>query len=97
MKTLFDLLERILAALILMGVQHKKVLSLKEAACYLDISKQKLYQMTSERAIAYSKPCERIFFSRDVLDSWALSNPVLSKEEIALEAISRNKKGKGKW
>lgn len=74
----------------------KSVLSLEEASDYTGISKSYLYKLTARGEIPFSKPRgKRIYFSREKLDDWLLSNQSKSREEIKSEALEyafRNRK-----
>lgn len=49
----------------------KNVLSLKEAAVYMDVSESYLHRLTSQREIPFSKPHGKlIYFERAELDRW---------------------------
>jgi len=64
----------------------KKVLSLDEACEYLGYKKSYLYKLLCGKIIPYSKPNgKKIFFDRDKLEQWMLSNPStsLSDKQIA--------------
>lgn len=66
---------------------NKDVLSLEEAALYLGIKKSYLYKLTADRKIPHSKPGGKvIYFEREALDRWMLSNPVITTEEISRRA-----------
>ena len=90
MKKITESIANIEALLAMQLVQVKKVLSLQEAARYLNLSDAMLYKMTSERMIPHSKPSgKKIFFNREDLEAWALSNRVRTADEIGKEALCR--------
>lgn len=74
----------------------KTVLSLEEASEYTGISRSYLYKLTARGDIPFSKPRGKmIYFSREKLDQWLLSNGSHSKNELkeqALDYTFRNKK-----
>lgn len=74
----------------------KNVLSLEEASDYTGISKSYLYKLTARSEIPFSKPRgKRIYFSREKLDDWLLSNQSKSRGKIKSEALDyafRNRK-----
>ncbi|MEJ8756818.1 helix-turn-helix domain-containing protein [Pontibacter sp. H259] len=86
MKTLLEKLTNIEELLKQQYLAEKKVLSLKEAAIYMDASESLLYSLTSNRLIPHSKPVNRIYFDRDELDKWMLSKKVKTIKEIEEEA-----------
>jgi len=74
----------------------KTVLSLDEASEYTGISRSYLYKLTARGDIPFSKPRGKmIYFSREKLDEWLLSNSKKSEKEIKTEALNyaiRNRK-----
>lgn len=74
----------------------KNVLSLEEASEYTGISRSYLYKLTAKGEIPFSKPRGKmIYFSKEKLDEWLLSNQSKSSKEIKSEALDytfRNKK-----
>ncbi len=84
MKKLSEMIASIEEKLATQIALAKKVLSLQEAALYLNLSEAMVYKMTSERLIPHSKPSgKKIFFNRKDLENWALRNRVKTAEEIA--------------
>ena len=74
---------------------NKKILSLKEAAFYTKLSESKLYKMSSNQEIAVSKPEGKLFFLRENLDKYMLSNYIPCKDEIRNNTkVFFNKKGR---
>lgn len=67
----------------------KTVLSLEEASEYTGISRSYLYKLTARGDIPFSKPRGKmIYFSREKLDEWLLSNSKKSEKEIKTEALN---------
>lgn len=67
----------------------KKVLTFDEACDYTGISRSYMYKLTSSNQISFSKPNGKIiFFSKEKLDSWLLSNHRKSTLEIKQDASS---------
>lgn len=65
-------------------LRSKEVMSVSEAAQYMNISKSFLYKLTCSRAISFSKPGAKIiFFKRIDLDEWMLSNRAPSIKELS--------------
>ena len=54
---------------------NKKVLSFKEGCKYLGYSEKYTYLLISKGVIPFSKPNGKIFFDREKLEAWMLSNP----------------------
>ncbi|MDT0644535.1 helix-turn-helix domain-containing protein [Zunongwangia sp. F363] len=84
-----DRIERLVRA-------NKNVLNFEEASDYTGISRSYLYKLTARGEIPFSKPRGKmIFFSKEKLDDWLLSNQRKSKAEVRTEAVDytfRNKK-----
>jgi len=69
------------------GFRLKNILSLQEAAEYLQTSKAQLYKLTSERTIPFYKPNgKKIYFKRDELDEWIYGSRVSPHHEIDAQA-----------
>jgi excisionase family DNA binding protein len=63
-------------------LQTKTVFAPKEAAKYMGISLSTLYKLTSAGILPFSKPNGKlIYFCRQSLDNWLLSNTSTSAEE----------------
>jgi excisionase family DNA binding protein len=72
-----------------LGWLAKEVLSFKEALALLDVSASMLYKLTHQRAISFYKPNGKlIYFKREDLMNWMLSNKQPSNEEIKSEVIN---------
>lgn len=80
-----------------MEVIDKNVLTFSEASEYTGMSKSTLYKLTSKRAIPHYKPNGKmVYFERDELDKWLLSNRITPQSEIEEAAQAycmANKKG----
>lgn len=64
-------------------VAAKEILSLDEAALYMNVSKSYLYKLTSAREITFYKPgAKLIFFKRVDLDEWMLRTKIPSNSEL---------------
>jgi len=64
--------------------REKPFLDMDEAADYLKIKKNTLYQFTSKGILPYYKPCKKVYFSVDDLNQFILDrkNRYLSNAEI---------------
>jgi len=68
---------------------NKKVLSFREAASYLGFSKSYLYKLTSSGIVPHSKPSgKKLYFDKERLDQWLLSNTTTSQEEKEKQAAT---------
>ncbi len=64
-------------------VLQKKILTLEEASELLNISKSDLYKRTSTNSIPFYKPSGKlIYFLREDLEAWMLSNRQATVDEI---------------
>lgn len=67
---------------------NKNVLTFSEAVDYTGLSRSSLYKLTANGEIPFSKPKGKlIYFSKEKLDQWLLSNEHKSAEEIKKEAL----------
>ena len=65
----------------------KDVLTSDEAAAYMGVSKSYLYKLTMERKIPHYKPLGKmVYFSRQELEQWLLTNKVAIDEELSQQA-----------
>jgi len=79
-------------------------LNITEAAAYLKISKDALYQLTSKRLVPFLKSGKRNFFTKELLDNWIASKRQKTISELELEVnqsmsskkLKRNEYGKHK-
>lgn len=67
----------------------KQVLTLEEACDLLNYKKSYVYKLTSSSIIPYSKPNgKKLFFDREKLLTWMLSNPKKSRNEREKDAAT---------
>lgn len=72
---------------------QKTVLNFEEFCTYVGISASFAYKLTSSRAISYSQSNgKKIYFDREIVDSYLLSNPVKTKKQLEKEVLG----GRGK-
>ncbi len=70
-----------------MDFSNNKVLTLEQACEYLGFAKSYVYKLTSAGILPYSKPNGKsIFFEREKLEAWMLSNASVTKEENQIAA-----------
>ncbi|MBQ4852121.1 MULTISPECIES: helix-turn-helix domain-containing protein [Pseudoalteromonas] len=61
----------------------KKVLTFDDCAEYTGLSKGYLYKLTHGRQIPHFKPSgKKIYFDREEVDRWLLSNRVMTSDEV---------------
>ncbi len=84
MNNIFNELVEIRQLLTEQVLHQKKILNLDEASKFLGISKSDLYKRTSSNGIPFHKPSGKlIYFLREDLESWMLSNRIESNDEIS--------------
>ncbi|HXS57490.1 MAG TPA: helix-turn-helix domain-containing protein [Hanamia sp.] len=72
-----------------MDLQNKKVLNFTEACEFLGLKKSYMYKLTSNGILPFSKPNGgKIFFDREKLETWALSNSSKSYSERQVDAAT---------
>ena len=70
-------------------IQQKTVLNLKEVAAYTGLSISCLYKKTSTGGIPCYKPNgKHIYFNKNEIDKWLLSNRKATSEEIETAATN---------
>ncbi len=70
-------------------INNKKVLTFDETCEYTGFSRSYMYKLTSAGIIPYSKPNNKtLFFDRDKLDEWLLSNGSKSNKQKEEEAAT---------
>ena len=70
---------------------NKEILNVDELAEYTGYSKNYIYQLVFKREIPHSKPKGRLFFAKEKIDKWLLSNARIGSDEkdiIAANHIS---------
>lgn len=66
---------------------QKEVLNFNEAAIYLEVSHSHLYKLTSTSKVPSYKPNgKKLYFNRQELNEWLLSNRQTSNAEIEEQA-----------
>lgn len=71
------------------------LLSLEEAATFLNLGKQTMYGYTSNRTIPFIKRGKKLYFQKDELEKWLMEGKKMTKSEIE-ESVGLNKKGGNK-
>lgn len=73
----------------------KKVLTFDEACDYTGISRSYMYKLTADNRTPFSKPMGKIiFFNKEKLDKWLLTNNYLTDKDIEINAIAYTVKNK---
>lgn len=72
-----------------MDFSNNKVLTFEQGCKYLGYAKSYVYKLTSAGILPFSKPNNKsIFFEREKLESWMLSNAKTSLAEKQIEAAT---------
>ena len=86
-EVIFQKLESIEKMLTEQNMLKKEVLNFNEAAIYLEVSHSHLYKLTSTSKIPSYKPNgKKLYFNRQELNEWLLSNRQISTAEIEEQA-----------
>lgn len=64
---------------------HLKVLTIEEAAEFLNLAKPTIYRLVSERNIPFAKKGKRLYFSTEKLTEWVESGEVRTQAQIRKE------------
>ena len=68
---------------------NNKVLTFEQGCQYLGYAKSYVYKLTSSGILPYSKPNGKsIFFDREKLEEWMLSNANSGQEERQIDAAT---------
>ena len=95
-EVIFQKLERIERLLSEQNMLQKEVLNFNEAAVYLEVSHSHLYKLTSTGTIpAYKPNGKKLYFNREELNRWLLSNRQTSISDIE-EEVSQFKLKSGR-
>jgi excisionase family DNA binding protein len=85
-EVIFQKLERIERLLSEQNMLQKEVLNFNEAAVYIEVSHSHLYKLTSTGTIpAYKPNGKKLYFNRQELNKWLLSNRQTSLSDIEEE------------
>lgn len=71
------------------------LLTVEQAAQYLNLARQTLYGYTSQRVIPFIKKGKKLYFEKEALDQWLLEGKKQTRAEIEA-GIGINQKG-GKY
>ena len=87
MDALLLRLDQIEQLILEQSINTKEVLNFTEATKYLEVSASHLYKLTSASILPHYKPNgKKLYFKREELNEWLLSNRSASKEEISQKA-----------
>lgn len=72
------------------NIPMRSHLTFKEAAKYLCVAEQTLYQYVSNRDITHFKKDKKLYFLKEDLDNWIKQNRYLSRYEAWLSSKNSN-------
>lgn len=73
----------------------EKLLTIEEAAVFLHLTKKTLYKLVHNKAIPYSKPNRRLYFSEKQLFEWAQASRKRTYAEVQADIDNSFLKRKG--
>ena len=65
----------------------KRVLQIDDVALLTGLSRSYIYKLTSLRAIPFYKKSKTLYFDKEEIEKWLLSNRVSTREEAEQNAI----------
>lgn len=74
----------------------QKLLTIEEAAVFLHLTKKTLYKLVQNKAIPFSKPNRRLYFSEKLLFEWTQASTVRTYADVDADMDSRFLKRKGR-
>jgi excisionase family DNA binding protein len=77
------------------GTSLDRFLNVNQAADFLNLAKQTLYGLTSNRGIPFFKKGKKLYFRESDLKNWLLSGRKATRDEIKEHGI-KHANGKGK-
>lgn len=69
-------------------IAAKRILNIEEVAYLTGFKKNTIYEMTSKGLIPHSKQAGRLFFSKDEIESWLMSNRTATQQELESKAAT---------
>lgn len=61
---------------------NKKVLNIDEACDFIGYAKSYVYKLVADKILPHSKPAKRLFFEKEKLEQWMLSNPRATRTDL---------------
>jgi excisionase family DNA binding protein len=84
-----ELLEEMILKLQSEQQHDAQLLTINQAAEYLNVTVAALYSMTSRRLVPFNKPGKRVYFLKSDLDQWIKSAKVKTHDELWAENKSK--------
>lgn len=96
MNNIQNEIKEIRSLLLAQNLQQKEIMTVEDATAYLQLSKSRIYKLTSNKEIPHYVPGgKKIYFRKSELDSWVFQNKVLLDCDLENETslyLSRDKK-----
>lgn len=73
------------------GIKEKDLLTIQEAAEYLNLSVATLYSMNCRKQVPFTKVIGKVYYRRSVLDFWLASGDRKTTAQLKAEAQERAK------
>jgi len=81
--------EQVLAEIESLLLAQKRTLNVKELCRFTGLSESFIYKLTAAKRIPFSRPNGKIiFFDREKIQNFLLSNPIDPTEDVEQEAIN---------
>lgn len=68
------------------GAYHPKIMDIKQLGEYLNLSKSRIYKLTSRHEIPHYKRGKKLYFDKDSINSWVMENKILTMDELEEKA-----------
>ncbi|WP_417237057.1 helix-turn-helix domain-containing protein [Bizionia paragorgiae] len=63
-----------------------KIMDIEQLSNYLGLSKSHIYKLTSSHTIPHSKRGKRLYFDKEVINTWVLENKIWTQDDIEKQA-----------
>tara|TARA_R110002124_G_C8652826_1_gene489477 strand:- start:244 stop:576 length:333 start_codon:yes stop_codon:yes gene_type:complete len=63
-----------------------KIMDIEQLSSYLGLSKSHVYKLTSSHTIPHSKRGKRLYFDKEIINSWVLENKIWTQDDIEKQA-----------
>ena len=87
---LFQQLQRIEEFMNLQSISSKEILTVNEAAEFLNLKPAYIYQLTSKRKIPFCRPGRKLYFSKPDLIKWVQDSRQSTIDELVNKSYSFN-------
>ena len=63
-----------------------KIMDIEQLSNYLSLSKSHIYKLTSTHNIPHSKRGKRLYFDKEIINTWVLENKIWTQDDIEKQA-----------